>query len=237
MYKRNAIFAQGGGADGVYRHQNSQPYYINEDYHAVQMDEANIAVVKATVGTFSTLGSTLSKINIKIIDALSLRIIKQQTIDTTVNQVKDIAYFPNSKRLAVVASDNNGQGEVYFPDLSKNANYTAFKLFRDNTHLNSIARFNDDSFIMTSFLNGNYAPIRTLFIHESVNYYKESSCTRDANIGISTVVEDVYPDPFIPDPLEVHVYPVNFISYPLSTNETEVILDCASYYKKTINTK
>jgi hypothetical protein len=50
------------------------------------------------------------------------------------------------------------------------------------------------------------------------------------------VVENIIPT-YLGDPFLIYNNDVNFISYPLSINETEVILDCASYYKKTINTK
>jgi hypothetical protein len=48
------------------------------------------------------------------------------------------------------------------------------------------------------------------------------------------VVENIIPT-YLGDPFLIYNNDVNFISYPLSINETEVILDCASYYKKTIN--
>lgn len=237
-YKRTAMFTS-GTANGVYCFQGLGTNNSNATYLAAQVDESNIAVVKATAGgTFVSGGVTTASgisltnsIGIRIINIPTMIMVKEQTIDTTGNQIKDMVYFPNSKRLGIVSSLNDGFGEVYFPNLSKDADYTAFKLFRDDTYLNSIARFNDDSFIMTSFINANISPILTQFIHENVNDYKESSCTSDAKIRVSTVVENIIPT-YLENPLEVTGYNINFSTYTVTATETEAILDCTSYYKQ-----
>ena len=64
-----------------------------------------------------------------------------------------------------------------------------------------------------------------------MNDYKESSCTSDAKIKVSTVVENIIPT-YLENPLEVTSYTINFSTYMVTATETEAILDCTSYYKQ-----
>ena len=126
--------------------------------------------------------------------------------------------------------DTNGLGNIVFANLSKTSNYNTNKISKEKTIFNSITRYDDDYFIVSS-LKKNSLINSACFLQENFNYFKESNCSVDEmiDVEVSTTAPPPYRDsiPFI-----TTKYNVNFeVQYP-GVYETNLTIECTSYYKK-----
>ena len=114
--------------------------------------------------------------------------------------------------------------------MNKTSNYNTDKISKERTIFNSITRYDDDYFIVSS-LKKNSLINSACFLQENFNYFKESNCSVDEMIDVE--VSTTAPPPSRDSiPFITTEYNVNFEVHYLGVYETNLTIECTSYYKK-----
>ena len=125
--------------------------------------------------------------------------------------------------------DTLNLGHVFFADMTKTANYSTNKISRSNTVFNSITRYSGNSFLISSDVT-NLINRSLSFLHEDLNYFKESNCSVDEVVETTASETAITPQTKTSEMRRIE-YPINFMSAYPGVYETNLTIDCASYYK------
>ena len=231
QYKRGAIFGT-GMEEIAYNFRNVRQPYSNGNYHVIQTTPYNVAIASIELYPTNNHFPQFQRycVDVRTIDVSTLQMSNIQYITNSPGTIKDLEYFPNSRNLSIVMVDTNGLGNIVFANLNKTSNYNTDKISKERTIFNSITRYDDDYFIVSS-LKKNSLINSACFLQENFNYFKESNCSVDEmiDVEVSTTAPPPYRDsiPFI-----TTEYNVNFEVQYLGVYETNLTIECTSYYKK-----
>ena len=228
-YKGSCVIGS-GLEDILYEYQNVSEPILDGSFLVKSIDDDNFAVASVTtkpgIGHFMPIAYVVNVMNINM---FALQINKSQYIPSPKGTLKDLEYFPNRTTIAAVMQDTLNLGHVFFADMTKTANYSTNKISRSNTVFNSITRYSGNSFLISSYVT-NLINRSLSFLHEDLNYFKESNCSVDEVVETTASETAITPQTKTSEMDRIE-YPINFMSAYPGVYETNLTIDCASYYK------
>lgn len=202
---------------------------ITSPFKVVKLSNNNIAV--STVARKSILQQTSTEgIEIKTINLDDMIINNIQFIDNSPGIVKEMTYFSNGSKLALLKESTSGLDEIFFANLSQVGTYSTSKIYRDNTSFNSIFSYDNVHFLSTGIVENAISP-RLSVLQENVNNFSTSECVSKKTIQVSSTSQSIYPSNSVNSMLYKQSYPVEFEIGFATIYETTVNVKCINYYK------
>ena len=230
LYKRYGVLTS-GMEDELAELSNVALPTNNGNFMVLPIDNDTVAIVGAT--TLHYIASTHTHgISVRKIDINRRVMNNYQFIMNGSGAIPDLEYFPSAKKLAILFNKTNEMGEVVFADLTKTSSYSPLKLQKDEMRFSSIARYDNDYFVV-----GCLPPINVMLptlpiLQENLNTFTESNCSSDssveATVNTTTTWMTINDKPFNNLIIDKKA-PINgdFPEIP----QTDITVHCANYYK------